>query len=162
VDKPRGWVVDDGACLAIARELPRHRERLAALDVLPPAVLRRQGDALLGLVRQSLDVPEADLPSAAPAPLGPAQRQRLKVLRDDLRNLAGKLGIAPEAALTGSELELLLREADGERIGAPARWSGWRGAAVVEPLRAALRTATDTTPVTGSRPVPGEAGGRHE
>jgi ribonuclease D len=138
LDRPRGWVLSDKACLAIAREQPRRHESLEGLDVLPPAVLRRQGDALLTCVEEALATPAGDLPAAAPPGLAPPQRERLKSLREALRERAEALGIAPEAALSGSELELLVREAAGETIVAPPRWSGWRADAVVAPLRAAL------------------------
>jgi ribonuclease D len=139
LDRPRGWVVDDKACLALAREMPRHRESLASLGVLPPAVLRRLGDELLTIVAEACATPDGDLPETAPRPLDPDQRARFKALRDSLRRRCDELGIAPEAALSGAELELLLREAAGETIRVPERWSGWRGATVVDPMRAMLR-----------------------
>lgn len=139
LDRPRGWVVDDRACLALAREMPLQREALASLEVLPPAVLRRLGDELLTIVGEAAETPDDELPETAPRPLDPAQRGRLKALRESLRSLCEPLGIAPEAALASAELELLLREADGETIRVPARWSGWRGDIVVGPLRAMLR-----------------------
>lgn len=145
LDRPRGWVLDDKACLALARERPRHREALAALDVLPPAVLRRLGDELLAIVDEASGVPEDQLPQPAPRPLDPQQRARLKKLRASLRSRCEALGIAPEAALSGSELELLLREAEGASIDVPARWSGWRGPIVVDPLRAVLKDASGVT-----------------
>lgn len=141
LDRPRGWVLDDKACLALARERPQHREALAALDVLPPPVLRRLGDELLAILDEASAVADDGLPEPAPRPLAPEQRTRLKTLREALRRRCEGLGIAPEAALSGAELELLLREAEGASIRVPARWSGWRGAAVVEPLRAALKDA---------------------
>ena len=51
-----------------------------------------------------------------------------------------------EAALAGAELELLVREAAGEAIDPPPRWSGWRGEMIVEPLRGTLRTDTQSVP----------------
>lgn len=138
LDKPRGWILDDKACVAIARSLPTQRQTLAELEVLPPSVLRREGDALLALVEAALVLPETSLPAAQPEPLTPAQRSALKTLKERSRALAESLGIAPESALSGAELELLLREAAGERVVAPPRWGGWRAAAVIQPLREAL------------------------
>lgn len=138
LDRPRGWVLSDKACLAIARGRPRRREALGDLDVLPPAVLRRHADALLVCVEEALAVPHEALPAPPTPGLTPAQRECLKTLRDAVRERASHLGVAPEAALTGSELELLVREASGETIVAPARWSGWRGDTIVAPLRALL------------------------
>ncbi|MEL7044264.1 MAG: ribonuclease D [Pseudomonadota bacterium] len=139
LDKPRGWILDDKACLAIAREMPRRLEALGTMDQLPPAVLNRQGRALLGLVGDAMDVPAEELPEPAPAVLNPEQRKLLKDLREHLRALAEDLRIAPEAALSGAELELLVRETYGVGVEAPARWSGWREEAVLKPLRSKLR-----------------------
>jgi ribonuclease D len=137
-DKPRGWVLDDKACVAIARAMPGHRAALAALDVLPAALLRRQGDTLLELVAEARELPESAWPEPTPAPLSPRQRQRLKRLREALRERATALSVAPEILLPAADLELLLRHADGEPVAVPLRWHGWRAAVVVEPLRALL------------------------
>ncbi len=143
LDKPRGWILEDKVCLAIARDMPTRQEALAAIEQLPPAVLNRQGKVLLSLVRDALDVPAQDLPAPAPAPLGPEQRKTLKDLREHLRVLAEGLGIAPEAALTGAELELLVREGDGNRVASPARWAGWREQTLLAPLRAQLQKSME-------------------
>ena len=145
LDRPRGWVLADKACLAIARDRPRHREALAQLDVLPPAVLRRLGDRLIELVEAAEAVPEAELPAASPAPLVPTQRDRLKILRERVPALAASLGVAPEAACSGAELELLLREAAGEAIREPPRWTGWRRDAVLTPLRAEIAAMAEAS-----------------
>jgi ribonuclease D len=134
-DKPRGWVIDDKACLAIARAQPAAKDDLAALDVLPPAVLRRQGDTLLDCVRRASSLADSDLPPAQSAPLPAAQRERLKTLKAAARERAENLGVAAELLLPGADLELLLREAAGESIEPPARWAGWRAEAVIAPLR---------------------------
>ena len=96
------------------------------------------------LVREALEAPAGELPEPAPASLDPDQRAALKDLREQLRVLAEALSIAPEAALSGAELELLVREADGLRITPPARWSGWREQALLAPLRALLRQSAET------------------
>lgn len=135
LDRPRGWVLDDKACLAIARAMPASRAALASLEALPPALLRRAGDDVLALVAAAAAAPEAELPAPFPEPLDGPGRARLKALRGRLRERAAALGVQPEVLLSGSELELLLREAGGEDVSVPQRWSGWRAAAVVEPLR---------------------------
>lgn len=139
VDKPRGWVLDDKACLAIARERPAHRDAMVALDVLPPALLRRQGDALLELVEQASLVPEPELPDAFPTPLDGPQRKLLKSLRARAAELAQELGVAPEILITGSDLELLVREAAGATVTEPRRWQGWRQSRVIPELRSVAR-----------------------
>ncbi|MDP5054937.1 MAG: HRDC domain-containing protein, partial [Congregibacter sp.] len=81
VDKPRGWIVDDKACLAIAQAMPRDKDALAALDLLPAAVLRKQGDVLLSLIEQAQTTADDELPKAFPDSLTATQRNRLKAMR---------------------------------------------------------------------------------
>ena len=141
-DRPRGWVLDDKACIAIATTLPTHTGALAELDVLPPAVLRKQGDRLLEIVKAAREIDESDLPAAAPRPLGGAQRDQLKSAKAQLKVIGESLDIAPEALMAGADLELLVREASGEVVSIPKRWTGWRQELVVEPLRKHLGGAS--------------------
>lgn len=135
VDKPRGWIIDDKACLAIAQAQPGRLEALASLDVLPPAVLRRQGEAILGCVRDAMALPEDELPPPPKAPLPREKREQMQSLKASARARAEALGVAPELLLPGADLELLVREAAGEEIEVPVRWRGWRAETVIEPLR---------------------------
>jgi ribonuclease D len=137
-DKPRGWVLEDKACIAIAQAMPADLASLESLGVLPPSVLRKQGDVLLSCVAQARETPEAALPEALPGPLGTAQRNLLKSLREQARVIAADLGVAPEILVSGADLEMLIREAAGSAIVEPRRWQGWRAAAVIRPLRESL------------------------
>lgn len=137
VDRPRGWVLDDKACLALARSQPTTHGELAAVEALPPSVLRRQGDALLECLRAALAVPEAALPPSQASSLTAPQREQMKTLKAVARERAEALGIAPELLLPSADLELLVRESSGESIEAPQRWGGWRAGAIIAPLREA-------------------------
>ena len=46
IDKPRGWILKDPVCLEIARKLPANLSELRQIADLPPAVVRKQGEAL--------------------------------------------------------------------------------------------------------------------
>ncbi|HKK22093.1 MAG TPA: ribonuclease D [Pseudohaliea sp.] len=137
-DKPRSWILDDKLCLAIAQAMPASPAALAAVGAIPPAVLRRRGDALLACIAEANDLPESALPGRLPPPLASAERKLLKQLKARVRTIAEREAVAPEMLLAGRDLELLLREARGESISEPPAWKGWRGPLVVEPLRAAL------------------------
>jgi ribonuclease D len=139
LDKPRGWVLDDKGCAAIARAMPRHREALAELGVLPPGPLRRHGEDLLQLVEAALATPEAALPDSAAAALDAQQRERVRALKETVRERATALGLAPEILLPAADIELLVREGGGEAIETPHRWQGWRARTIIEPLREVLR-----------------------
>ncbi|MEM6483738.1 MAG: ribonuclease D [Pseudomonadota bacterium] len=112
-DRPRGWILEDRACLRLAVERPGHREALAALNVLPAGLLRKSGDAILACIAEASSTPEVDLPTPAKSVLPPDERVLLRTLRDQLKHICSELGIAPEIALAGADLEVLFREERG-------------------------------------------------
>lgn len=137
-DKPRGWIIDDQACLQLAQFDPRTLEELREQVGLDPASLRRNSKELLQVLSAQRQVPDDVLPPRLPAPLDASQRSRLKALKGSARALAEKLSVAPEALLQSRDYELLLRESGGEVIAPPLHWQGWRLEAVISPLRESL------------------------
>lgn len=138
-DKPRGWIVDDAACLAIAQAQPANADALARVETLNPAARRRYGETLLGLVAAVAAQEEAALPQRLPAPLNAEERKRLKRLKQRGQTLAEALGVAPALALAGRDYELLLRESAGTPVASPPSWDGWRETHVIGPLRELLK-----------------------
>lgn len=141
-DKPRSWILDDAACLALATAMAADSSGLKALPELPSAVRRRCGDGLLAAIREAAELPASALPARLPGPLGADERRQLKALKAETRSLAARYEVAPELLLAGKDLEALLREARGESIEEPPHWRGWRASRAIEPLRAFLREAT--------------------
>lgn len=140
-DKPRGWILDDAACFALALRQPNSVGELQGLDEVKPATARRYAGELLELLADVGRLPDKALPERLPGPLDAEQRRVLKALRQRGQALATELGVAPAALLSGKDYELLLREAAGSGVAVPGHWSGWRASRVIEPLRAALREA---------------------
>jgi ribonuclease D len=83
-------------------------------------------------------LPDAELPPPFPPPLNAAQREQVKTLKGQVRDIAGTLAVAPEVLVYSKDYELLLREASGERIKMPVHWHGWRKEIALAPLRQAL------------------------
>jgi len=134
-DRPRSWIIDDKACFRVAAAGPDDEAGLQeALDV-PPKVFRRYANTLLDLLDEQAERPEAELPRRLPGPLDATQRNALKSLKTEAKQLAQSLGVAPEVLVSSKDYELLLREAAGESVSLPAALSGWRAEAVVAPLR---------------------------
>lgn len=133
-NKPRSWIVDDKACLAIAQQRPQDHQALARL-ALPEPVLRRHGDEILEVLEVQDAVPEALWPARLPEPLDARGRDHLKRLKSRAKTLASALGVAPEVLLSAKDYEQLLREAEGSSFQEPIGWSGWRANAVIAPLR---------------------------
>jgi ribonuclease D len=140
-DKPRSWIIDDQACLQLALRDPQSWTELQRLD-LPRPALRHHGEELLALLAAQRERPDDAMPRPLPAPLDAAGRQALKQLKAAAREIAERLGIAPEVLLQSRDYEILLREARGEPVTEPRHWSGWRAEMVIDPLRRQLQGGT--------------------
>lgn len=134
-DKPRGWIVDDRACLQLALVSPQSEAQLSAIEDLPAAVVRKHGGALLEILGEGSDAAMQNQPRAIAQPLDNSGRNHLKKLKQRARSMAEVLNIAPEAILPSKDYELLVREAMGQSIEEPLHWSGWRSNPVISPLR---------------------------
>lgn len=137
-DKPRGWIIDDQACVQLAQVDPRTADELKTQVGLDAAAMRRNAGELLELLAAQRRVPAEQLPARLPGPLDATQRKQLKLLKARVQAIAAQLSAAPEALLQSRDYELLLREAGGEDVEQPLHWRGWRGELVIEPLRASL------------------------
>ena len=137
-NKPRGWIIDDQACMQLALFDPQTAQGLKAQVGLDDSTMRRHAGELLELLAAQRQLADADLPPRLPAPLDAAQRNQLKKLKERVRIMARELSTAPEALLQSRDYELLLREAGGEAVERPGHWQGWRLDRVIEPLRASL------------------------
>lgn len=120
-DRPRKWILADDALYRIAERQPSDIDQLAALQVLPPKTLERQGEELLRLVAESRRHGGKAL--AVDLQLDEAQKARLQKLLARVREIAADLGIPPALLAPRAEIEALsLRGAD-----APvALLAGWR------------------------------------
>ncbi len=137
-DKPRSWIIDDQACLQLALHAPQTLTALRDNVGLPVPVVRRYGEELLGLLAAQRELPDSEMPPALPAPLGAAQREQVKKLKEQVRDIAATLAVAPEVLVHSKDYELLLREASGEHLQLPIHWLGWRKDAVLAQLRQSL------------------------
>ena len=134
-DKPRSWIIDDKACLELARSDPDSQAALREEVDLPAPALRRYADDLLALLAAQREVSDAQLPSRLPPPLDARQRDVMKKLKARVRAIGEALNVAPEVLLQGKDYELLLRSVQDESLAPPAHWLGWRDVQVIAPLR---------------------------
>lgn len=135
-DVPRGWLVHDRVLYAIAEQMPENRFDLSRIEGLKPPVIKREGDALLALVREARHLDESELPPAIPSPMAPEFKQRLKAVKRVINAEADALGLAPEVLMRRRDQEaLVISHLDGELLSLPA---GWRGERLNAGLTAAL------------------------
>ncbi|WP_043527155.1 ribonuclease D [Litchfieldella xinjiangensis] len=142
-DKPRGWLINDKLLFAIAEKMPANRYELAAIEGLKPAVVKREGDVLLELIRQAHHADDDELPEALPSPMGNGFKKRLKALKRVVNDEADSLGVAPELLMRRRDLEALVT---ADLLDRPLPLpQGWRGERLADPLRAALEERETTS-----------------
>lgn len=131
-NRPRGWILEDAALREIVARVPRTLEQLAAIQEMPPGVIKHCGVELLERVRVA-NIPDPAPAMPARAKPDPARNLLVKKLGALNQAIAAELNISPEVLATRRDLEQL---ADGERDSAVLQ--GWRKAIVGERLLAAL------------------------
>jgi ribonuclease D len=136
-DKPRSWVIDDAACLAVAQRRPSTSAELDLVSELSSTARRQFGEELLAAVIAGQSAARLRQLPPMPGPLQPEERTRLKRLKGALADCASKLGVEPETLLSTRDLERLLRQPND--VSEPSSWQGWRGREVLPQLRAALQ-----------------------
>ncbi|SFU35699.1 ribonuclease D [Halomonas korlensis] len=126
-DLPRGWLINDRLLYAIAEKLPENRYELAQVEDLKPALIKREGDELLRLVREARHADEEQLPPALPSPLAPEFKKRVKAVKRVVNAEAEDLGLAPEVLLRRRDVEALVMANLGEdALPLPGGWRGER------------------------------------
>ncbi|HEX5678077.1 MAG TPA: ribonuclease D, partial [Alcanivorax sp.] len=93
-----------------------------------PRAIRRDGDALLALIKQGASAPP---PAPLPGPLDPEQRGTVKALRERVGRIAEELSLKPDVLVRRRWLEALVRDPDD----LPEPLTGWRKDLVARPLR---------------------------
>lgn len=125
-DRPRRWILGDEQLVALAQRQPTDAAGLAAIDGMPPAVLRKHGDSLLAAIADARADPETDVRTA---PLDRAERTRVDAMLKQVRARAAELSIAPSMLATRRDCEAVVR---GETP--PSLTTGWRRAVIGDDL----------------------------
>jgi len=131
-DRPRGWILDDGALREIVLRVPRTAAQLTAIPDLPAGVVKHSGTELLACV-VAADIPDPAPPAPGRPQSDPQRNALVRKLGGISQAVAAELELVPEVLATRRELELL---ADGRRDGAVLH--GWRRSVLGERLLAAL------------------------
>jgi ribonuclease D len=124
-DRPRRWLLDDEALVALAASLPATREDLG--KILSARFASRRGAELLAVLAQRSDPAiEALVHERGTAQI--PDKARLKALQESVRQRAAALGIEPEILATRRDLAAL-------ELGTPPEHlkHGWRARALELP-----------------------------
>ena len=118
-NRPRQWILRDGALLDIAHNLPGTIADLRRIDGLPPKLVNRAGEDLLAVVTRSADDEHGYQPPPAP---NEQQKKLLKHMQAAVAARAGELGISPELLAPRKELSAaILSNKTDSRV-----FLGWR------------------------------------
>ena len=135
LDKPRRWVMDDKALLAIATANPDDERALGKLPDVPDGLARRQGNRLMKVL-QAANSDYNDNPHryVQQFPDREADKALSKKLGSIVRTKAEELGLPAEIVGSKREITALMRGDESSRL-----LSGWRGEQVGDDLLAALK-----------------------
>ena len=138
-NRPRSWILNDKIVMGVARTVPRSVRELAAVEDMPQGLVRRAGDDLVARIVGAADTDTDQPPAVIPKPLASEQRGSVSMLSECLKQIADSMDIPAEVLMPKADLEHLIREQINPSLTAPENWSGWRGDAVVAPLRQRLK-----------------------
>ncbi len=133
---PRNWLASDATLMEVASALPANRYELSRVDGIKPALIKREGDAMLALIQEATLLEEQALPTGLPSPVSDAYKKRMKTLKAAVNERAVALSLPSEVLVTRRELERWI-SADLQRTDWPLI-KGWRGEVLNDALIAAL------------------------
>lgn len=138
-NKPRSWIAKDAELIAIASAMPNDLSALASVADLPRPMVSRDGEKIVSIIRAPHEGP-APRPELTEQPLNTEMRKALKVCQSVVRDLAEKLGIAPELLARKKQLMPLIYAAHvTQDFVWPEGLAGWRQTLLEDSLRKALK-----------------------
>ena len=122
-DRPRRWLVEDGAMVAMAAAPPRGLGDLR----LDAETVQRYGEGLLEAVGRGLALPDAECPAPVFQPSrDPGRRREVDEGLAVVQARAAARGIDPALVCSRGELARLLEEGEGARAEEHRLMRGWR------------------------------------
>ena len=133
LNRPRNWILRDEVLIEIARLRPRALSELSSVSGMPPATLRRHGEALLAVSLEAAGRPVfAERP--APTRLTPEQTAAVVRLQERVKACADACAVVPTLLATRRELERVVLG-----LPAPRLRSGWRAEVLAGVITPATR-----------------------
>ena len=133
-DRPRRWVLEDGALGSIATVMPRTREALHRALRLSADKEFPQADEWLAAVERGLAIPDEQLPEPVfPVPRDSTFRKALDAAMADMQARAGRHGIDPQVVCSRNEMAQWLQAGSPASSPAHRLSRGWRAELLKEP-----------------------------
>ena len=137
-DLPRKWILKDEVMVELGRRMPQDLNGLSKIRGLEPGQIRREGEALLGLIERGAQCPREQWPTdqVRGKPLAASQEAMVDLLSAALRLIADEHQLSPMAIASRKDLEKLVRgDADC------ALNTGWRSSVAGRRLAAVMQGA---------------------
>ena len=119
LDRPRGWILENGLALRLAERRPSDRESLDHLLEAWPKAPRKHRDALWEELARPLSAEEREIPLAEPDDR--VDRERLRRLQSAVAEVAGRLELPESVLASRKPLVALLKTREW-----PAALDNWR------------------------------------
>ncbi|MDD7803990.1 MAG: ribonuclease D [Endozoicomonas sp. (ex Botrylloides leachii)] len=138
-DIPKGRVIPKGSLWALARYQPDNLASLSHLAGIHPSFVKKEGNALLKIIRAAQNLPEAEWPPRQPGPLPKKIQPYGKAIKRFLAEQAHALALPKEIFLPSKISTAILRSGinDGQ-FSLPDNLQGWRRDVIGQPLIAWL------------------------
>jgi len=137
---PRNRVVKEKSLYELAVLCPTHVSQLRKVEGVNERVIRKQGKAILSIVKEQLELTENELPQAMAPPLNKEDRELLKSFKEHVAEEAQKLGIASEIMMRKKEIEKLVRmKLENDWSSIESFFTGWRHDAIAHNLIQSLK-----------------------
>ncbi|WP_165855259.1 ribonuclease D [Marinobacter sp. JSM 1782161] len=124
-DRPRNRVLSDNLLIRVAERMPASKGGLAAVEEMPPVVVRRYGDTLLNLVEQGRSA-DAIADRIEP-PLTRDEQGLLKQVKRLMRGVAEARSVPIELLAPRRRIEACIRRWHPDDEAARFFLEGWRG-----------------------------------
>ena len=119
----------------MARRQPQDIPALQRIADIPQRTLQQDGETLLQIIRDALQLPPESWPERLDPPLAQREGPLLKRLKNHVREQAEQLNLPPEVLLRKREYEAIVRSGmNGGTYALPTRLLGWRYDVVGESL----------------------------
>ncbi len=123
----RGRLLKDNSLLMIAKYQPNNLVALAKIPEIHPRTLRKEGDALLGVIQQAAKIPQENWPQRVDRPLSVNSGKLAKELKKLVQQKATELNICPELLWRKRIIEKILYSVQANKdYQLPDSLKGWR------------------------------------
>ena len=139
-DIPRNRILKEITMFELAQRKPQRHHQLSRFEGMPPRTLRNDGETILEIIENSLNVDEQELPEVLPMPLAQSQTDRMKALKAVVRGIAERDDLPAEILVRKKEYEAFVRSGMAGHWALPERLQGWRKTVLGDALMAAAKS----------------------